>query len=113
MPKASFEALNAAAEANGKQPFANPRNAAAGSLRQKDPQITAHRDLSTFVYAVGDERKLAAETQWDLLQVAGRGRLPREPRHRAGAQRARRCTSSAAKAWSAATRCPTTSTAWW
>lgn len=72
MPKASFEALNASAEANGKQPFANPRNAAAGSLRQKDPQITAHRDLSTFVYAVGDERKLAAETQWDLLQWLGR-----------------------------------------
>ena len=72
MPKASFEALNASAEANGKQPFANPRNAAAGSLRQKDPQITAHRDLSTFVYAVGDERKLTVETQWDLLQWLGR-----------------------------------------
>ena len=72
MPKASFEALNTSAEANGKQPFANPRNAAAGSLRQKDPQITAHRDLSTFVYAVGDERKLAVETQWDLLQWLGR-----------------------------------------
>ncbi|MEE0304372.1 MAG: NAD-dependent DNA ligase LigA [Senegalimassilia anaerobia] len=71
MPKTSFESLNAAAEANGKQPFANPRNAAAGSLRQKDPQITAHRDLSTFVYAVGDERKLAAETQWDLLKWLG------------------------------------------
>ena len=71
MPKASFEALNASAEANGKQPFANPRNAAAGSLRQKDPQITAHRDLSTFVYAVGDERKLVAETQWDLLKWLG------------------------------------------
>ena len=71
MPKTSFEALNAAAEANGKQPFANPRNAAAGSLRQKDPQITAHRDLSTFVYAVGDERKLMAETQWDLLKWLG------------------------------------------
>ena len=71
MPKTSFEALNAAAEANGKQPFANPRNAAAGSLRQKDPQITVHRDLSTFVYAVGDERKLVAETQWDLLTWLG------------------------------------------
>ena len=71
MPKTSFESLNAAAEANGKQPFANPRNAAAGSLRQKDPQITAHRDLSTFVYAVGDERKLVAETQWDLLKWLG------------------------------------------
>ena len=71
MPKTSFEVLNAAAESNGKQPFANPRNAAAGSLRQKDPQITAHRDLSTFVYAVGDERKLVAETQWDLLKWLG------------------------------------------
>ena len=68
MPKSSFESLNAAAEANGKSGFANPRNAAAGSLRQKDPQVTAYRDLSTFVYAVGDERKLALDTQWDLLQ---------------------------------------------
>ena len=68
MPKSSFESLNAAAIDNGKQPFANPRNAAAGSLRQKDPQITAHRDLSTFVYAIGVESKLAVETQWDLLQ---------------------------------------------
>lgn len=68
MPKASFESLNAAAEANGKSGFANPRNAAAGSLRQKDPQVTAHRDLSTFVYAVGDERKLVLDAQWDLLQ---------------------------------------------
>ena len=68
MPKSSFDSLNAAAIDNGKQPFANPRNAAAGSLRQKDPQITAHRDLSTFVYAIGVESKLAVETQWDLLQ---------------------------------------------
>ena len=67
MPRASFHKLNAAAEADGKQGFANPRNAAAGSLRQKDASITAHRDLSTFVYAVGDERKLAVDTQWDLL----------------------------------------------
>ena len=68
MPKSSFEALNAAAEANGRAAFANPRNAAAGSLRQKDPTITAGRDLSTFLYAVADERALAAQTQWDLLQ---------------------------------------------
>ncbi len=68
MPKSSFEALNAAAEANGKQPFANPRNAAAGSLRQKDAQITAHRDLSTFIYAIGVEDKLEIGSQWELLQ---------------------------------------------
>ena len=67
MPKSSFDALNAAAVENGKQAFANPRNAAAGSLRQKDPSITANRDLSTFIYAVADERALNAEGQWELL----------------------------------------------
>lgn len=67
MPKSSFDALNVAAEANGKQAFANPRNAAAGSLRQKDPAITANRDLSTFIYAVADERALAVSGQWELL----------------------------------------------
>lgn len=68
MPKASFDALNAAAAANGKAPFANPRNAAAGSLRQKDPAITKGRDLSTFIYAIADERAVKAESQWELLQ---------------------------------------------
>lgn len=68
MPKSSFNSLNSAAEANGKQPFANPRNAAAGSLRQKDPAITASRDLSTFLYAIADDRALAFGTQWELLQ---------------------------------------------
>ena len=71
MPKASFESLNKAAEANGKQGFANPRNAAAGSLRQKDPAITAGRDLSTFIYAVADEQALAAQGQFELLQWLG------------------------------------------
>ncbi len=71
MPKSSFEALNKAAEANGKQGFANPRNAAAGSLRQKDPTITAGRDLSTFIYAVADEQALAADGQFELLQWLG------------------------------------------
>ncbi len=68
MPKSSFEALNHAAEANGKAPFANPRNAAAGSLRQKDPHITAGRDLSTFIYAVANTASLEVSGQWELLQ---------------------------------------------
>lgn len=68
MPKKSFDALNASAEVNGRQPFANPRNAAAGSLRQKDPTITQGRDLSTFMYAVADESALVAPGQWELLQ---------------------------------------------
>ena len=68
MPKASFESLNAAAEANGRQAFANPRNAAAGSLRQKEAKVTAGRDLSTFIYAVADEGALAATGQFELLE---------------------------------------------
>ncbi len=68
MPKHSFHVLNAAAEAEGKSPFANPRNAAAGSLRQKDPTITAKRDLSTFLYAIGDQSALTVSGQWELLQ---------------------------------------------
>ena len=68
MPKASFERLNAAAEANGKQGFANPRNAAAGSLRQKDAKITAGRDLSTYLYAIADEAAIKADTQYGLLE---------------------------------------------
>ncbi len=68
MPKASFDKLNAAAVENGKQAFANPRNAAAGSLRQKDPKVTKGRDLSTFMYAVADEASLGAPGQWELLE---------------------------------------------
>ena len=68
MPKHSFVRLNEDADAAGREPFANPRNAAAGSLRQKDPKVTAHRDLETFIYAVADEAPLAVNTQWQFLQ---------------------------------------------
>lgn len=68
MPKASFEKLNAAADVEGKQAFANPRNAAAGSLRQKDASITANRDLSTFIYAVASNASLQLEGQFQLLE---------------------------------------------
>ena len=71
MPKSSFESLNRAAAANGKQGFANPRNAAAGSLRQKDPTITAGRDLSSFIYAIADEQALQATGQFELLEWLG------------------------------------------
>lgn len=67
MPKHSFVRLNEDADAAGRQPFANPRNAAAGSLRQKDPKVTAHRDLETFIYAVADEDPLFVTSQWDFL----------------------------------------------
>ena len=53
-PVASFERMNEQAEAAGGRLFVNPRNAAAGSLRQKDPAITAERDLSFWVYQLGE-----------------------------------------------------------
>lgn len=53
MPHKSFLALNEAREKQGEEPFANPRNAAAGSLRQLDPKIAAKRNLDVFLYGVG------------------------------------------------------------
>lgn len=67
MPKPSFVRLNEERDAAGEPVFANPRNAAAGSLRQKDPNVTRHRDLATFIYAVADESPLAVSTQRDFL----------------------------------------------
>ncbi len=53
MPKAGFEAYNARARAAGEKTFVNPRNAAAGSLRQLDPKLTAERPLDMYAYSVG------------------------------------------------------------
>ena len=90
MPKRSFARLNDAIQAENdeisrynaeieagertgrvralKKPFANCRNAAAGSLRQKDPKVTAHRDLATFIYAIADQGKVPARTQSEFLE---------------------------------------------
>ena len=67
MPKGSFARLNDEADAAGRDPFANPRNAAAGSLRQKDPKVTAARDLATFIYAVADTNPLHVHSQHEFL----------------------------------------------
>ncbi|MTV81957.1 NAD-dependent DNA ligase LigA [Lactobacillus sp. CRM56-3] len=67
MPKASFIELNNKRDAEGKPVFANPRNAAAGSLRQQDPRVTAARKLSTFMYNVADFDPLTTRTQSGLL----------------------------------------------
>ena len=67
MPRHSFVRLNEDNDAAGRAPFANPRNAAAGSLRQKDSSVTAARDLATFIYAVADEGPLAVESQHEFL----------------------------------------------
>ncbi len=67
MSKADFLAMNAAQAEAGDKVFANPRNAAAGSLRQLDPRITASRPLSLFAYAMGETREPVADTHWDFL----------------------------------------------
>jgi DNA ligase (NAD+) len=64
----AFAALNAAATEAGQKTYANPRNAAAGSLRQIDPKITASRPLSFFAYAWGIHSAPFAKTQWEALQ---------------------------------------------
>lgn len=75
MPKASFEQLNEQAKKNGEKAFANPRNAAAGSLRQLDSKITSKRNLSFYAYGIGfvgdfvsladlEDKEVVENTQW-------------------------------------------------
>jgi DNA ligase (NAD+) len=68
MPKSSFLALNKQREEDKESPFANPRNAAAGSLRQLDPNITASRNLAFFAYAYGEVSAPIATSQTALLK---------------------------------------------
>ncbi len=68
MTKADFEALNEEQRKKGERLFANPRNAAAGSVRQLDPAITAQRRLDIFCYGVGYYEGVTFETQWEVLQ---------------------------------------------
>ena len=68
MPRKSFIALNEARDEAGIMPFANCRNAAAGSLRQLDPHVTASRNLAFFAYAIGEVEGLTIQSQEELLQ---------------------------------------------
>ena len=64
-----FSKLNRRREEEGEDPFANPRNAAAGSLRQLDPKITARRPLNIFLYGIGSVRGLSFSSHWEILQT--------------------------------------------
>ena len=88
MPKGSFARLNEEADAEGRDPFANPRNAAAGSLRQKDPKVTARRDLATFIYAIADTDPLHVDSQHAFLEWLGEAGFSVNPN-------VRRCASPA------------------
>lgn len=68
MPRKSFEKLNVIREENGEMLFANPRNAAAGSLRQLDPRIAASRNLDIFLYGVGNYGPIEAESHSQGLE---------------------------------------------
>ncbi|MFN4127285.1 NAD-dependent DNA ligase LigA [Pannonibacter indicus] len=71
MSHADFAALNARMAGNGGKVFANPRNAAAGSLRQLNPEITASRPLRFFAYAWGQMSEVPSDTQFDMVRRFG------------------------------------------
>ena len=82
MPITSFEALNQQRRDDELEPFANPRNAAAGSLRQLDPRITAQRKLAFFAYALGGNSGITIESQEELLQDLAQFHFQVNPEYR-------------------------------
>ncbi len=76
MPHEGFERLNREAAERGEKTFVNPRNAAAGSLRQLDPAVTARRPLSFYTYGLGVVSEDVADNHWDSLQSLRQWGLP-------------------------------------
>ncbi|MGB0085353.1 MAG: NAD-dependent DNA ligase LigA [Rhodomicrobiaceae bacterium] len=79
MSRAAFLVMNERQQQTGGKVFANPRNAAAGSLRQLDPSITASRPLKFFGYAWGDVARLPADTQFGVIEAFARWGFPVNP----------------------------------
>ena len=112
MPIAGFERFNKEALARGEKPLVNPRNAAAGSLRQLDPRMTAARPLDLFIYGVGhvEGAELPAPSQRGAAGAARTG-ASRSVRNRAPSSRSRAVSSTTARWARRARRCRTRSTA--
>ena len=82
MPREAFAKLNAALEEAGEATFANPRNAAAGAVRQKDPKITATRPLDIFLYHVSVLEPPRFDSHWERLDALKKSGFPVNPRSR-------------------------------
>jgi DNA ligase (NAD+) len=82
MPLAAFRRLNAGLAEAGEEPFANPRNAAAGAVRQKDPAVTRSRPLAIFLYHVSEAGGLALASHWDMLEALRASSFPVNPASR-------------------------------
>ena len=76
MPKKSFFKLNQMRDENGEPPFANPRNAAAGSIRQLDSKITAERELAFFAYGMVDAENLGITSHREMLEALTKWNVP-------------------------------------
>jgi DNA ligase (NAD+) len=82
MPRDAFARLNALLEESGETSFANPRNAAAGAVRQKDPAVTASRPLDILLYHVSHIEGSRLATHWETLEALEDSGLPVNPRSR-------------------------------
>ncbi|HXJ81411.1 MAG TPA: NAD-dependent DNA ligase LigA [Candidatus Methylomirabilis sp.] len=82
MPRAAFTKLNRGLAERGEATFANPRNAAAGSVRQKNATVTARRPLGMFAYHLSYAPRLGTTTQWDTLAALGAAGFRMNPRNR-------------------------------
>src|SRR6185369_8670597 len=80
MRRETFAQMNAALEEAGAPVFANPRNAAAGAVRQKDPAITASRPLDAYLYHVSEVEGVSLPTHWEVLEALAASGLPVNPR---------------------------------
>jgi DNA ligase (NAD+) len=85
MPRADFEQLNRSLQESGEGTFANPRNAAAGAVRQKDPAVTARRPLDIFLYHVSGGRELGFRTYSDTMAALREAGFKTNPRTEHGA----------------------------